>query len=619
MMLEPGMTLQDRYRVIRKLGGGGMGIVYLSEDIRLPGRYCAVKEMSPTQLAAQDRDWAIQAFQQEAQMLGTLSHPGLAAVTDFFAEGGNWYLVMAYVDGESLDQRLQHVPHGRLSTQETLSIARQLCDVLIYLHHCKPPVIFRDLKPSNVMVMPSGQVKLIDFGIARFFKPGQTRDTLNMGTPGYAAPEQYGGMGQSDPRTDVYSLGVLLYRMLSGYDPSGAVTPFSLPAIESLVTGVSAELAVAIVKAKQMQPDLRYDSIAELREALFSPTTEVLPPEQKKQSWKTRKVARTALLPKGASTNDRMGQMPTWIGILRTMGVVGILGFCMLAVLLAMLFLDPFKFIAGSPTPTLEIDSKQPTPTSFPPTAEVTLTPAPAQILVEHNGLGRSVEGREIALTSVGYGQGVAVVVVGSIQGDQKTTRDLVEGLSFYFEQNLAAIPEDAHYYFISSLNPDGNVNNSRYNAHDVDLNRNWETADWVADAAVPGYSTGRAGAGGDQPFSEPETLALRDFLLATKARYSDLLVVIYHSSVRRTTGEIYPGGSAALGFARSYAAVTDYDIEYAWADYVTSGEAVTWCDEQGIQALDVVIPASQSPDSRVAGTFTLLDLAVSALLGTVQ
>ena len=237
MSLMPGTLLQGRYRVQRQLGGGGMGIVYLAEDTRLSGRYCAIKVMSPDQLAPQDRNWAIQAFKQEAQLLATLRHPGLAAVNDIFPENGDWYLVMEYVEGESLEDKLRRLPGGRLSAQEALSITRQLCDVLEYLHGCSPPVIFRDLKPSNVMVTPNGQVKLIDFGIARFFKQGQTRDTLNMGTPGYAAPEQYGGMGQSDPRTDVYSLGVVLYRMVTGYDPAEAITPFSLPPAESLVVG----------------------------------------------------------------------------------------------------------------------------------------------------------------------------------------------------------------------------------------------------------------------------------------------------------------------------------------------------------------------------------------------
>jgi len=202
-MLQSGSMLQSRYRILRRIGGGGMGMVYLAEDTRLPGRMCAIKEMSPAQLAPQDRNWAINGFRQEAQMLANLNHPGLTSVTDFIPEAGNWYLVMDYVEGETLQERLKRARGGRLSLDEVLNITRQLCDVLEYLHRQSPSVVFRDLKPGNVMLTPQGEVKLIDFGIARFFKPGQTRDTVNLGTPGYAAPEQYGGLGQSDPRADV--------------------------------------------------------------------------------------------------------------------------------------------------------------------------------------------------------------------------------------------------------------------------------------------------------------------------------------------------------------------------------------------------------------------------------
>jgi serine/threonine protein kinase len=270
-MLDQGMLLQNRYCILHQIGGGGMGTVFLAEDTRLPGRKCTIKEMSPAQLAPQDRNWAIAAFRQEAQMLAGLNHPGLTAVTDFFPEGGNWYLVMDYVEGETLKDRLERVRGGRLPLEEALDIARQLCNVLEYLHGQDPPVVFRDLKPGNVMIAPQGEVKLIDFGIARFFKPGQTRDTVNLGTPGYAAPEQYGGLGQSDPRTDIYSLGVLLHRLVTGYDPTAAVAPFPLPPPRDLEQGLPAYMEDVISRATRMKPEARYQSIQELRWALFPP------------------------------------------------------------------------------------------------------------------------------------------------------------------------------------------------------------------------------------------------------------------------------------------------------------------------------------------------------------
>lgn len=269
-MLEGGVVLQSRYRIQRRIGGGGMGVVYLADDTRLAGRLCAIKEMSPAALAPGDRNWAIQAFRQEAQMLANLQHPGLTNVTDFFPEGGNWYLVMEYIQGETLGARLERAAGGRFSLDEALRITRQLCEVLDYLHGQQPPVVFRDLKPGNVMLDEKGQVKLIDFGIARFFKSGRTQDTVNLGTPGYAAPEQYGGMGQTDPRSDIYSLGVLLHQMLTGYNPVAAVTPFPLPDPQSLGSQLPPNVAQAVGRAVQLQPHSRHNSVREFCRDLYA-------------------------------------------------------------------------------------------------------------------------------------------------------------------------------------------------------------------------------------------------------------------------------------------------------------------------------------------------------------
>lgn len=316
-MLQRGTILQNRYRIVQRVGGGGMGTVYLAEDLRLPGRRCAVKELSPALLTTQDRQWAIQAFQREAHLLASLSHPNLAAVTDFFQEGENWYLVMEFVEGETLAQRLERSPGHRLSLQEALSILRQLCDVLEYLHSQSPPVIFRDLKPSNIMLTPEGRVKLIDFGIARFFKPGQRQDTVNLGTPGYAAPEQYGGLGQSDPRTDIYSLGVLLHQMVTGYDPTTAAVPFPLPPPRALMPNLPADVERVIQRATQVQPEARYPHIRALRADLFPPTQAIpVQPSPARMSSASPAVATSArAIPRGL-----------WIGL-----VVGLLavGLCM--------------------------------------------------------------------------------------------------------------------------------------------------------------------------------------------------------------------------------------------------------------------------------------------------
>jgi serine/threonine-protein kinase len=260
-------VLQDRYVISGKLGQGGMGAVYRAADRRLSTVHWAIKEMSQSAITGPaERQQAREAFRHEAEMLAALNHPNLPRVTDHFEQDGKAYLVMEYVPGETLLSFLSRegLPQP---LDRVLEWARQLADALDYLHGQSPPIIFRDLKPANIMLTPSGQVKLIDFGIARLFKPGQAKDTQAFGTVGYSAPEQY-GKGQTDARADVYSLGVLLHQLLTGHDPT--LTPFRLPpAIQvnpSLPQGVSDALAIAT----DGDPNSRFASVRAFREALWS-------------------------------------------------------------------------------------------------------------------------------------------------------------------------------------------------------------------------------------------------------------------------------------------------------------------------------------------------------------
>ena len=245
-LLAPNALLQSRYVITRKLGQGGMGAVYQAQDARLQGKLWAVKEMSNAQLAdPTERANAAAAFQREAQLLATLDHANLPKVTDFFEEGGKQYLVMDFVDGHTLEQVVAATP-GFLPEPTVLAWAEQLCDVLEYLHTRQPPIIFRDLKPANIMLTREGKIKLIDFGIARFFKAGKTKDTAAYGTMGYAAPEQF-GTGQTDARSDIYSLGVTLHFLLTKYDP--ALSPFNLPPVRNVNPLVSPQTEAVVVHA----------------------------------------------------------------------------------------------------------------------------------------------------------------------------------------------------------------------------------------------------------------------------------------------------------------------------------------------------------------------------------
>ncbi len=218
-LLVANSLLHGRYYIISQVGKGGFGAVYKTEDILLGNRLVAVKEMSQSGLSPQEIATATDAFKREALLLASLSHPGLPHIYDQFFEDGHWYLAMDFIEGETFDEYLHKAVARRLLVEEVLGIGIKLCTVLDYLHTRQPPIIFRDLKPANIMLTPDGQIYLIDFGIARHFKPGQTRDTMAFGSPGYAPPEQY-GKAQTTPRADIYSLGATLHQMLTNSDPS---------------------------------------------------------------------------------------------------------------------------------------------------------------------------------------------------------------------------------------------------------------------------------------------------------------------------------------------------------------------------------------------------------------
>jgi serine/threonine protein kinase len=264
--LAPNTLLHHRYLILRKVGEGGMGAVYQATDTQ-NHRLCAIKEMSQDGLSPEELAHALQSFQFEAATLARLNHPNLPKVYEQFSEQNRHYLVMDYIDGETLEDRLARIGQP-LPESEVLGYAKQLCSVLEYLHSQHPPIIFRDLKPGNIMVTRDNQIKLIDFGIARVFRSAKTHDTQILGTPGFAPPEQY-GRAQTDARSDLYALGVTLYQLLTHYDPS--TTPFQLPPLRSLNPNVSPQVEAAITRATALQREDRPASVAEFRRELFGP------------------------------------------------------------------------------------------------------------------------------------------------------------------------------------------------------------------------------------------------------------------------------------------------------------------------------------------------------------
>src|SRR2546425_6334698 len=260
--------LQQHYLIIGQAGKGGMGAVYQAVDTQDSNRRrVAIKEVSQGHLNEAELREATAQFQHEVAMLSRLSHPNLPRIYDAFNERGRSYLVMDFIDGKTLYQLLKESGNRPLPILQVLDYASQLCDVLAYLHQQRPPIIFRDLKPTNVMVTPNGHVYLIDFGIARFFKEGQEQDTVFLGSPGYAPPEQH-GTAQTNPRSDLYSLGATLHCCLTGKDPYYATDRFSFPPVRQLNPQVPLELDRLIQRLLSLDETQRPVSALEVQQVL---------------------------------------------------------------------------------------------------------------------------------------------------------------------------------------------------------------------------------------------------------------------------------------------------------------------------------------------------------------
>ena len=255
--LPANFQLRGRYLILKNVGQGGMAAVYKATDLQTK-RTVAIKEMSQDGLSADDLRDALASFRSEAEMLARLRHPNLPRVYESFSEQARHYLVMEFIEGQTLEQRQQAAGGGALPEGDVLGWARQVSAVLAYLHDQRPPIIFRDLKPANIMLAADGQIKLIDFGIARAFAPGRAHDTQVLGTPGFAPPEQY-GKAQTDARADVYAFGCTLYQLLTGYDP--ATTPFNLPPMSSRNQKVSPSVQRAVERATKLDRDSRYATV----------------------------------------------------------------------------------------------------------------------------------------------------------------------------------------------------------------------------------------------------------------------------------------------------------------------------------------------------------------------
>lgn len=260
-MLEIGSLVGGKYKILSEIGHGGMSVVYMAINEKA-NKTWAIKEVRKDGI--KDFEVVRQGLIVETDLLKKLKHPNLPSIVDVIDDENSFLIVMDYIEGNPLSKALEE--YGAQPQEYVIEWAKQLCDVLGYLHTRKPPIIYRDMKPANVMLKPDGNIMLIDFGTAREFKEKNLADTVCLGTMGYAAPEQFGGMGQTDARTDIYCLGATLYHLVTGCNPSEP--PYEMRPIKQINPSLSSGLERIILKCTQRNPDDRYQSCEELRYAL---------------------------------------------------------------------------------------------------------------------------------------------------------------------------------------------------------------------------------------------------------------------------------------------------------------------------------------------------------------
>lgn len=267
--LDPGVILYNRYCIVRRIGGGGMGSVYLAHDRNLADAPRAVKEMLEMFADSVQREKAIEDFRRESTLLASLEHPSIPTIYDFFFDGGRYYLVMKFIQGADLATFLKR-SGGHVDERRVVDWAIQTCDVLHYIHTLTPPIIFRDLKPGNLMFdEKSNRIMLIDFGIARTVAPAQKGVTA-IGTMGYAPPELFSG--KVTPRSDIYSLGATMFHLMTGADPQDnplLIFDFTKnPRPTQINPAITLEMERILTRATEYRPEKRFNSASEMMHVL---------------------------------------------------------------------------------------------------------------------------------------------------------------------------------------------------------------------------------------------------------------------------------------------------------------------------------------------------------------
>lgn len=260
-MLEIGQLVDNKYRILDIVGKGGMSVVYLARNERA-NKSWAIKEVR--KVGEENLEVKKNSLMAETEMLKKLSHPNLPTIVDVIETNDTYLVVMDYIEGNDLGRIINE--YGAQSQEKVVEWGKQLCDVLGYLHTREQPIIYRDLKPANIMLKPDGNIMLIDFGTAREVKVADAADTISLGTRGYAAPEQFGANAKTDARTDIYCLGATMYHLVTNHNPS--TEPYVMEPIRKRNPSLSVGLEKIILKCTQPNPSDRYQSCAEVMYAL---------------------------------------------------------------------------------------------------------------------------------------------------------------------------------------------------------------------------------------------------------------------------------------------------------------------------------------------------------------
>jgi eukaryotic-like serine/threonine-protein kinase len=633
----------DRYQVTGHLARGGMADVYLAEDVDL-GRKVALKVMLNA-LAADEQ--YVQRFRREAQTVARLDHPNIVQVYGTgLTPDGRPYIAIQYIAGRSLrDTLLDLRERGKLlPTSQALGIVRQIAGALGVAHAAG--VVHRDIKPSNILIRPDGIPVLVDLGIASVQgDPRLTQTGSMMGTPHYMSPEQVRGT-PLDGRSDLYSLGVILYELLAGSRPFDAVDSIAvlhkqvyeppLP-LDRVRTGLAPQTREIVAICLQKEPERRFQTATALVTAVDQAlraegdaaapvhTTVWLPEQGEDDLLSRRQVTREP-------TATRRPLPSAWpLYALASLAAALLVWFALLGPAIAERSLPTPTSPVVTALPSVEVvtaatnaptivptSTKAPIPAPLPtatdtatpeptPTETATPEPTPEPVTSEPGVelIGRSGNGIPIEVARFGDGPRIALFIGGLHAGYAPNSVALAQRAIAYFRENPDDIPAGVTLYIIPSLNPDTPYDpgliGGRLNPRGVDLNRNWD-CEWTPDAVVLGNLA--PGSGGPAPFSEPEASSLKTFVEANRPH----AVVVW--TARASGGLVSPGGCpgtrpVSAPLADLYGLAAGYRIGV----FTSAGDMMNWLDRQGIPAVAVFTPNFEDIDwgSNLSGMLAVL------------